>query len=189
MFRMLGAAVAAVVLSCAGSAGAAPTVLAQGVVTGNDYGGYDLATFGPGASTWDVTFWSDKPIRNVEYEFFAKKHFHYEYDNPLYSYGAKFDVDLPFTVTPISGGFTYRFTVPSDRSYRFDDPEFGYDYWEVWQPYLMLVARMETDGGSAAYKVTYSAAPEPATWAMLIAGFGLAGAALRSRRRAAYTFQ
>lgn len=28
-----------------------------------------------------------------------------------------------------------------------------------------------------------AAAPEPATWAMLIAGFGLAGAALRGRRR------
>ncbi|MBZ4119981.1 PEPxxWA-CTERM sorting domain-containing protein, partial [Escherichia fergusonii] len=26
--------------------------------------------------------------------------------------------------------------------------------------------------------------PEPATWAMMIAGFGLAGAAARSRRRA-----
>lgn len=28
-----------------------------------------------------------------------------------------------------------------------------------------------------------SAVPEPATWAMMIAGFGLAGAALRSARR------
>ncbi|MBT9473847.1 MAG: PEPxxWA-CTERM sorting domain-containing protein [Phenylobacterium sp.] len=27
-----------------------------------------------------------------------------------------------------------------------------------------------------------SAVPEPATWAMMIAGFGLAGSALRSRR-------
>lgn len=33
--------------------------------------------------------------------------------------------------------------------------------------------------------VTPSAVPEPATWAMLIAGFGLAGGAMRTRRKAA----
>lgn len=32
---------------------------------------------------------------------------------------------------------------------------------------------------------TAAAVPEPATWAMMIVGFGMAGAALRSRRRAA----
>ena len=30
---------------------------------------------------------------------------------------------------------------------------------------------------------TVSAAPEPATWAMLMTGFGLAGSAVRQRRR------
>ncbi|HEY1154389.1 MAG TPA: PEPxxWA-CTERM sorting domain-containing protein, partial [Pseudolabrys sp.] len=32
---------------------------------------------------------------------------------------------------------------------------------------------------------TAPAVPEPATWAMMIAGFGLAGAAIRSRQRPA----
>ena len=31
--------------------------------------------------------------------------------------------------------------------------------------------------------IVQNAVPEPATWAMMIAGFGMAGAAARSRRR------
>lgn len=43
--------------------------------------------------------------------------------------------------------------------------------------------KLDLNGGSTAvlYK-TGSAVPEPATWAMLIAGFGLAGSAIRRRR-------
>ncbi|AYJ88032.1 PEP-CTERM sorting domain-containing protein [Sphingomonas paeninsulae] len=53
-------------------------------------------------------------------------------------------------------------------------------------------------GGSAIVKAVFgstqaafeidnlvTAAPEPATWGMMILGFGLAGAQLRSRRRSA----
>lgn len=35
------------------------------------------------------------------------------------------------------------------------------------------------------YRLSIDAVPEPASWAMMIAGFGLAGAALRGRRRPA----
>lgn len=38
------------------------------------------------------------------------------------------------------------------------------------------------NGGS--FRVTISAVPEPASWAMMIAGFGLAGAAMRRKRTA-----
>ena len=41
-----------------------------------------------------------------------------------------------------------------------------------------IIASVATGGGIAAV-------PEPATWALMIGGFGMAGAALRSRRRAA----
>ena len=38
-------------------------------------------------------------------------------------------------------------------------------------------------GGDMAFFLTSAAAPEPAGWALMIAGFGLAGAALRTRAR------
>lgn len=41
------------------------------------------------------------------------------------------------------------------------------------------------DGESSSFNFEVSAVPEPATWAMMIAGFGLAGAALRRRSKAA----
>ena len=37
--------------------------------------------------------------------------------------------------------------------------------------------------GVALFEVTTAAVPEPATWAVMVVGFGLGGAALRSRRR------
>jgi len=37
------------------------------------------------------------------------------------------------------------------------------------------------------YRITISNVPEPASWALLIAGFGLTGAALRRRRQVAIT--
>lgn len=41
-----------------------------------------------------------------------------------------------------------------------------------------------TSGGAGSYSGTLAfAVPEPATWAMMISGFGIAGAALRARRR------
>ena len=49
------------------------------------------------------------------------------------------------------------------------DPSFG-DYWPI--------------GGS--YRATYTySVPEPASWAMMLSGFGLIGGALRARRKAA----
>jgi len=39
-----------------------------------------------------------------------------------------------------------------------------------------------TDGGQAIFAYNGGAVPEPATWAMMIAGFGIAGAATRRRR-------
>ena len=43
------------------------------------------------------------------------------------------------------------------------------------------------DGYWTGDNVVYDAVPEPATWAMMIGGFGLVGATLRSRRRNAIT--
>jgi hypothetical protein len=41
---------------------------------------------------------------------------------------------------------------------------------------------------SGSYRITVSDAPEPASWAMMVGGFGLIGSALRSRRKALVSF-
>ncbi len=47
-----------------------------------------------------------------------------------------------------------------------------------------LVTPATLDGGYFFYDLVSSAAPEPATWAMMLVGLGLAGGALRARARA-----
>lgn len=72
---------------------------------------------------------------------------------------------MNFTIgNPITGNFTIFYGPITSASYRvYDDPSF------------------------TSYKFT-AAVPEPTTWAMMIAGFGIAGAALRQRRRVAHAF-
>ena len=50
--------------------------------------------------------------------------------------------------------------------------------------YAMVNDTFHRNNGGA-FTANVSAVPEPASWAMLIAGFGLTGAALRRRRMAA----
>jgi hypothetical protein len=44
------------------------------------------------------------------------------------------------------------------------------------------------ESNDVAFKATFAAVPEPATWAMMIGGFGLAGMAARRRAKATVTF-
>jgi len=55
------------------------------------------------------------------------------------------------------------------------------DTTENWHGLTVGVARLASDPDP-------DAVPEPATWAMMIAGFGLAGTALRARKRAGVSF-
>jgi len=58
-----------------------------------------------------------------------------------------------------------------DVSLRMDHADVG---WNSWSPRTK----------DASFSVSFTAAvPEPATWAMLVLGFGMAGAGPRSRRR------
>lgn len=76
--------------------------------------------------------------------------------------GKSFDVLVPLADLPTTG---------------FDPSDYGFNLWS-----------RQVTGGLAALadfapeNATISTAPEPAAWAMLIVGFGLAGAAVRRRR-------
>lgn len=96
------------------------------------------------------------------------------------------EIDGPWSLAPTLTTFTFTF---NDRSGRSCDP--------LKAPYNLctyvdndrLVFEGQTLGGSAVnYSYSLSAVPEPATWAMLICGFGLAGGVLRrAREQAALT--
>jgi hypothetical protein len=47
---------------------------------------------------------------------------------------------------------------------------------------VIEIATNDTQGGNLAFTLTGGAVPEPGTWLLMLAGFGLAGAALRVRR-------
>jgi hypothetical protein len=73
------------------------------------------------------------------------------------------------------------------RGYAFEIGEFGYDLYQGWGyagAFDLASLRIWTEGELIVGNIASEAAPvpEPAAWALMIAGFGLAGAALRRRR-------
>ncbi len=63
-------------------------------------------------------------------------------------------------------------------------PEFGYESVPLGQVSLVDQRTLQAvDGGLGLFTVSYAnSVPEPATWAMMIGGFGMIGGALRRRR-------
>ena len=61
----------------------------------------------------------------------------------------------------------------------------GYKIWRGWfdTVQVSLVDLDVTPGEFSHLQVIYNTVPEPATWAMMIAGFGLAGGMMRRRAR------
>ena len=87
------------------------------------------------------------------------------------------------TATPgkRTGGGIYK--IP--RGYTFEGPDF-FD-WGVYGRYWAIFQYTLAEAGSVDWRVETSyltAVPEPASWALMIAGFGLAGVAMRRSRTA-----
>lgn len=79
--------------------------------------------------------------------------------------GNRLSVDVPLSFFPSTG---------------FRPDEYGFNIWP-----RIAVGGLAALSDFAPNNALLSAAPEPSTWAMMIAGFGFAGTALRRRRAAA----
>lgn len=115
-----------------------------------------------------------------------------EFDGPVLTTVAEINEHYP---PPYYGGQTYlyfynhAFTRLSDKLYQVRVPDYNYvfvrddgtvDTSEVESRYVTALFQ---SAAPYTYTVTAEAIPEPGTWAMMILGFGLAGSAVRHRRR------
>jgi hypothetical protein len=62
------------------------------------------------------------------------------------------------------------------------------NFGTVYQTSAGSLTFINDDGASAAFTASLSAVPEPATWAMMLLGFGMMGVALRQRTRVTVRF-
>ena len=113
-----------------------------------------------------------------------------QYDDPgLSDFGyaqAAFNIrhrDSLVLDTPEALRIYYESSVPRESDYLEGLSSFEYDY--RFERNVTTKSTSAPDRFSHLLRITYTydAVPEPATWAMLIGGFGLTGAALRRRRR------
>ena len=81
------------------------------------------------------------------------------------------------------------FTTNSDGSVTYSS-SLGFTQATMGQEFVLSLSARVRRGGTLSTSVAYdeSAVPEPATWAMMIGGMGVAGGALRRRRAATVTF-
>ena len=85
----------------------------------------------------------------------------------IYNSGQDYLKGTPFAIIPAGGWHTVAFNqTDDDAAYRFNGPG---------------VAPFKID--NIRYSAITSKIPEPASWAMMIAGFGAVGASMRRRRR------
>lgn len=186
MFKMLGAATAAVALSWSSTAWSA-TILESGVVTEvTDIGSMYFGVPGNVTGSWEMIFKSNGTVMDTLYGVTDRRRIYYAYDDGTeWTYYASMYYDATFRALP--GGFSVRFFIPHGWDNRVGPPGSGYRHMESSDATAHLFVTLRPEAGQATpYEISISPAPEPATWAILSTGFGLAGSALRrSRRRAA----
>jgi len=111
-------------------------------------------------------------------------------DFGFYYFNSSTDLDLTHELVGQDEGAGAIF---GDQSTRSDLNFFGQT---AGSPFGIYFFQLGTDGGNGDQLRLVSlhldgvngAVPEPASWAMMLGGFGLVGGAMRSRRRAAVTF-
>ena len=132
------------------------------------------------ATTYEVTFAPEATplwINNIA-------NTHLDYDNYaedgqwLGGEGLSGAFLVSWTLT--DGVYRGSFTTPSDSMTFWDNGKVKHT--EIWDTRLDFVGVFAPEDIGTGYSITLASVPEPATWALMIAGFGLAGAAARRRR-------
>lgn len=197
MFKMLGAAVAAVVLTGAGNAAAATTIFEETGSGSWETRNFDLS--GPGlyraTLTSSAAVYLDALAQwDIHWDIFRAPppRPHSDYIEGNTEWGSAGDA--------LFGTFlTFDFVIPEETYRWFNSPASYEDYgiptgslmYEWTRPENMRFRfHFDDDGRGTVADYSFlltkmTAVPEPATWAILILGFGLAGSALRRRRQPA----
>lgn len=179
------------------SAPANAAIYASGTVDSDGYAG----TMFSGVASGYYRFTSDAPIAEY-FDFSVQLHGReYSYSDD-YSQWMGTDhlfflpwegVDIAAPVFTLrSDGFSWLINVPNDTQTHSDSclfwPPCGYTTFNEYRVDFWSVLKMTPNDAGKSWQIEYfalpppSAVPEPRTWAMLIAGFGVAGAGLRRSR-------
>lgn len=180
---LFGAALAAVVAS------AAPAMAARSITyTGAWSGDFSLNLSLGGSRLTTITFNVDPSqiatlgAYELTYAWFSVADSFGPDGRPTSIYSEGLDVmwaDLGVSYTPT--GFSVQVQGERNHCSPYKGPDFYCRYYDLEGVQLEGSTR---PGQTVNYSYTISVVPEPATWAMMIAGFGLAGTALRSVRMA-----
>lgn len=175
MRMMLGAAVAALLLS-AGSADALTTYKGNVLVTDNFVVGLPLNQLRPVKFVMKVT--------SVVFDYLAVKNDYdlsgVRYENGVeegYYMGPASDLVVKFA----PGQTTYSETFVRPRPAECN--VFEQNHCLLYSDESLVISGFRRGTGTARVSYYLTPVPEPSTWALMITGFGLAGAALRMPRR------
>ncbi|MCW2339059.1 hypothetical protein M2337_003292 [Sphingobium sp. B2D3A] len=171
--------------------GTAPVVIAYGQGSGYPTGAYGESIPAPaGGGTYGAYFSSDTAnpdslSQSVNVVAGVSYYLSFDYFVPLNGYGNPFDASLQFLIDDVPAGLSLTAGSVSGTT-----PQTWYTFTTQFTATNSGPANLKFnffgDGSTAADfvvdNVSMAAVPEPATWALMIGGFALAGMQLRRRR-------
>lgn len=197
MSKILCAASAAAAAACLATPSAAATVIYSGTL--QEYYGVVYASAlidgMPGKGIY--TFTADAVVEQYEDISIAYAYkYHGHTDDGLHGWGQNWYWGSPDTFGVAEpeyhynpNGYTVTFTTPADQVVHYNEcwigDSCGYTEYYEYRTQIYLAVRFPLTSAGKSFSLTYSPyaeVPEPSTWAMMILGFSIAGAGLRTAR-------